>query len=86
MSQVQINQSNHAWKITLEIAGTIGGIAAFIAIVLTPYFSLASKIDAFRAEFHEETKDFHGRLEKQDAEFKGAFVLLNERINLSKEK
>lgn len=31
-------------------------------------------------EMRTEMKDFHGRLEKQDAEFKGAILLLQEKI------
>jgi hypothetical protein len=46
----------------LEVAGIIGGICTFIALMLGPMFYLGNKIENFRKEFHEEVKDFHGRL------------------------
>jgi hypothetical protein len=38
--------------------------------------STTALIEAIR----QDMKDFHGRLERQDAEFKGAFLLLEEKI------
>jgi len=53
---------NMEWKIVLEILGIIGGVATILALFLAPMLWLGSKIDAFRAEMHQENKDFHGRL------------------------
>lgn len=68
------------WKITLEILGLIGGIATVLALFLAPMFYLGSKIDKIREEMYQENKDFHGRLERQDAEFKAGILILNQKI------
>jgi hypothetical protein len=50
------------------------------------YLHTDGKIDAMRQEtkqfsqaIHEEMKDFHGRLERQDAEFKSRLCSIEER-------
>lgn len=53
------------------ILGTVGSIAG---IVIPLHLSTKDSIDAIK----DEMKDFHGRLEKQDAEFK-AFMKEEER-------
>lgn len=68
------------WQITLEIVGIIGGIATLLAFFLAPMFYLGAKIDKLREDMHQEMKDFHGRLEHQDAEFKAGLLLLEERM------
>ena len=40
-----------------------------------------SKMDEFRREWLKETKDFHGKLERQDAEFKAHMIYLHEERN-----
>ena len=57
------------WIIVLEICGVIGGVATLMALLIAPMFwlgskidSVSSKLDSFRQEVHQETKDFHGRL------------------------
>ena len=52
----------NAWIIVLEIAGVLGGITAFLALMLGPMFYLGSKIDKLRSDMHEEIKDFHATL------------------------
>jgi hypothetical protein len=57
------------WNMIVQIATVTGGISAVIAMWLAPILWLGSKIDAFRAEVHQdmkefraELKEFHGRL------------------------
>lgn len=56
---------------TLEILGVLGGMATLLAFFLGPMFYLGSKIDALRSDFHEEIKDFHGRLCALEEKIKG---------------
>lgn len=62
----------------------IGGFVAVLAVMITFFLNLYSKIDDvkdllnsklenFKDVVQEEIKDFHGRLERQDAELK-AFI------------
>lgn len=51
-----------SWKIVLEIAGALGGLATLLALMLGPMFYLGAKIDQLRSDVHKEMKDFHGRL------------------------
>jgi hypothetical protein len=67
------------------IISCVIGIFAILGSTIPLYIHTDSKLDAFQArnnEFHyrnqemlqaiqQEMKDFHGRLERQDAEFKG---------------
>lgn len=57
------------WQNVLEILAAISGVATVFGLILAPMFWLGAKIDAvrsdleaFRAEVHQESKDFHGRL------------------------
>ena len=60
---MELNKENSRKIIfILEIAGIIGGICTFVALLLSPMFYLGSKIESFRKEFHQEVRDFHGRL------------------------
>jgi hypothetical protein len=72
MPQEQENDRKISWSIISHIEWII----VFVTL-LGGFYSLDSKIDAvnFRMDqymiaWHEESKDFHGRLERQDAEFK----------------
>ena len=53
---------NIYWTHTLEMLGLIGGIATIIGIFLGPMIYLGAKIDAFKKEVRDESKDFHSRL------------------------
>lgn len=44
------------------------------------YLHSESKSSAFQTVMYQEMKDFHGRLEKQDAEFKTGMLLIEEKI------
>lgn len=55
-------KQTNSWIVVLEIAGILGGITAFLALMLGPMFYLGSKIDKLRSDMHEEMKDFHGKL------------------------
>jgi len=68
----------------LQFLITILTIASFLWMARSDYRHLDTKIDAISKEMNDfrdkwalETKDFHGRLEKQDAEFK-AFMKAEE--------
>ena len=72
-------------------------IATNLGTVITLYIQLDKKLDENRKETNEilrgiatEMKDFHGKLERQDAEFKGKLALQdqefkNHLMNLHKE-
>lgn len=44
------------------------------------YANLGNKIDRLTESIAKEMKDFHGKLERQDAEFKGWVRLIDEKI------
>lgn len=63
------------WLQFLIVILTIG---SFLWMARSDYRHLDAEIKDFREKWALETKDFHGRLEKQDAEFK-AFMKEEER-------
>lgn len=46
------------------------GFFSILSTTIGLFLYLASKIDGMRHDINQEMKDFHGRLERQDAEFK----------------
>ena len=62
----------------ITVVGTgMGIIIGMGAIVITLFIYSQGKMDAALTAIHDEMKDFHGKLERQDAEFK-AFMRLQE--------
>lgn len=65
-------------------AFAVGGIIATNLItIITLYMHLDNKCDKTLRAIQEEMKDFHGRLERQDAEFKANFLLREEKMRKS---
>jgi len=60
--------------IVITAAGTIvavvGSNIALISWLRADMKSFETKVDGWKEEIQKESKDFHGRLERQDAEFK----------------
>lgn len=56
------------WEQALVVAAMF---AANIITVITLYIHQDTKTSTFLKAIHDEMKDFHGKLERQDAEFKG---------------
>ena len=60
--------------IVLTAAGTVvavvGSNIALISWLRADMKSFETKIEGWKEEVNKEMKDFHGRLERQDAEFK----------------
>ena len=72
-----------------DLIALIAIIATNLGTVLTLYFQNDKKIEENRKEtnsilegIRQDMKDFHGRLERQDAEFRGALLLLEEKIRM----
>lgn len=74
-----------------QIIAVVGVIVANIVTIITLYIHLDNKTDSTIKVIHSEMKDFHGRMEKidaefkgrmatQDAEFKGRLLLIEERL------
>ena len=64
----------------------LGGFFGLLSVMVSFFLFLANKIDAIRADIQKEMTDFHGRLERQDAEFKAGFLLMEEKYHQLKEK
>jgi hypothetical protein len=62
-------------------AFAVGGIIATnLVTIITLYMHLDNKTDKTLRAISEEMRDFHGRLERQDAEFKGKLLVIEERM------
>lgn len=64
---------------TTQAFAVAGIIATNLITIITLYMHLDNKCDKTLRAIQEEMKDFHGRLERQDAEFKSSFLLIEER-------
>ena len=65
------------WPQVLTIVGAnLLLLGAMLGTVITLYLHTDKKIDAIA----QEMKDFHGKLEKQDAEFKAQMKLTDEKF------
>lgn len=49
----------------------IGSVFAILSTTICLFLHLGNKMDAVQRTIYQEMKDFHGRLEKQDAYFRG---------------
>lgn len=72
------------WEVLITIASVI---VTNLVTIITLYVHLDNKTenrlqktDELISEIRNEMKDFHGRLERQDAEFKAGFLLLQEKM------
>jgi hypothetical protein len=76
----QIKQKyNFNWE---AIVGLIILMSTILGSTVPLYLHSSTQIDAIHQEIravNQEMKDFHGRLERQDAEFKGHVLLMEER-------
>lgn len=62
-------------------AFAVGGIIATNLItIITLYIHLDNRCDKNLAAIQTEMKEFHGKLIKQDADFKCAMLLIEERM------
>ena len=67
-------EENMEWyQVLMIILSTFGMGWAMFA-------NLGNKIDRIRDDIAKETKDFHGKLERQNAEFHGWVRLMDEKI------
>jgi hypothetical protein len=55
----------------------IGANVALIAWLRADMKSFETEVRGWREEIHQEMKDFHGRMERQDAEFKAHMMYLH---------
>jgi hypothetical protein len=72
------------WIVFISVLAVV---VANLGTVIALHFHLDKKIDENRKETNnilqsiaQEMKDFHGRLERQDAEFKSGLLLIEERM------
>lgn len=77
MSKEEYNDRKSGWSILSHIEWLV----VFLTLI-GGFYSLDARIDAINCRFdqfmiawHEEAKDFHGRLERQDAEFKAHLMI-----------
>ena len=70
----------------MEWPNVLGVVVGNAAITVPLFFWLRSEANSDRRDIinlivaiKDEMKDFHGRLERQDAEFKGHVLLMEER-------
>lgn len=52
----------------------MGCFFAILSVIVCLFLHLGNKIDAIQLSISREVKDFHGRLERQDAEFKAHLI------------
>lgn len=77
MSQDAKDIIKHEWLQVLVMALTVAGIFLWCrSESKSDYRHMDAQIQAI----YQEIKDFHGRLERQDAEFKDGMLLLEEKI------
>jgi hypothetical protein len=57
--------------------GVVGSNIALIAWLRSDMKAFETKVDSWKDEIRLEIKDFHGRLERQDAEFKAHMMYLH---------
>lgn len=65
---------------TAQAFAVAGIIATNLITIITLYMHLDNKTDKTLRAIAEEMKDFHGRLERIDADFKGKLLLLEEKV------
>lgn len=57
--------------------GVVGSNIALIAWLRSDMKAFEVEVRGWREEIHKDMKDFHGRMERQDAEFKGRLEKLD---------
>lgn len=57
--------------------GVVGSNIALISWLRSDMKAFESEVRGWREELHQEMKDFHGRMERQDAEFKAHMMYLH---------
>ena len=73
-----MNEERANYKINLElIISLVIVMGTIIGTTVPLYIHGSNQIAAIQ----QEMRDFHGRLERQDAEFKAGYLLLEEKIS-----
>jgi len=65
---------------TTQAFAVAGIIATNLITIITLYMHLDNKCDKTLRAIQMEMKEFHGKLIKQDAEFKSAMLIIEERM------
>ena len=78
INQVKENNMSETWAQVLTIIGSnLIIILTFFGVSISLHNGMREEVRAI----HDEIKDFHGRLERQDAEFKAHLINHEEQRN-----
>lgn len=81
MSQDARSIIKHEWLQVLVMVVTVAGIFFWCrSESKEDYRHMEANLNTNLQAIYQEMKDFHGRLERQDAEFKSGILLLEEKI------